>query len=453
MPKLKPLLLIAGLCTAFGAQASMFDAQTAAAEKDYKTAAIHFKRSADLGLAKAQSSISQLYLHGAGIKKDPIKSFVYMAMAYDQTKSDELRGNMAGIYRSLAKNQQEIALTQYEKFSARYSQQALTKRIYPVLKARPIVWKAGKKLKQADNRGVQISIFSVNRMPLMTTIYQYDIAEDGSVRDISVAHDFFANTSMKKNATMAMYYAKYSVRKRKNGQPVYVENYRTRWVQKELTREYIKDELPNFDRLINQLEKLAKADNAGAMYELAMYYIAYPALQVKLAKALDYLQRAAELQHPEAAAEYAYHLFRGYGRARNPKAGFKYLLQGGIAGSANAQYRLGRELLSGNIVERDITKAMFWLEQAVEAEHAAAKYWLARTLIDHTKLDEQSSKRVAQLLDDVAESENVNPTWYYYRAKHQNLIGKQKRAQSLFTEAKDLAKEYGWNVGDWVLQG
>ncbi|WP_016956542.1 tetratricopeptide repeat protein [Catenovulum agarivorans] len=451
MPKLKSLVFIAGLCTAVGAQASMLDAHLAVADKDYTTAAKHFQISADLGLSEAQSSISQLYLHGAGINKDPIKSFVYMALAYDQTKSDDLQGKMAAIYQSLTEYDQVVALDTYEQHHALYGRKALEKRIYPQLKNRPIVWTPGMRVKRPDSTGVVISNMSVNRMPLMTTMYQYDIAIDGSVRDISVVHDFFANTSMKKDATRAMYFAKFQARKRKDGQPVQVENYRSRWVQKELTREYVKSELPDFERLIYQLEQLVKDGNSNAMYQLAMYYKAYPALEANKDDAVNYLQQAAKLHHPEAAAEYAFHLFRGYGRSKNPRIGLEYLMQAAIAGSANAQYQLGRELLSGNIVEQDIEKAIFWLEQAVNAEHYAAKYWLARTLIDHKTLDQQSNQLVSKLLDEVADTENVNPNWYYYRAKYQSLIGEKAQAQSLFNEAKDLAKEYGWNVDDWLL--
>ncbi|WP_111979597.1 tetratricopeptide repeat protein [Algibacillus agarilyticus] len=446
----KSLPLVLGLLSGFNCQADMLAAHEAAQEKNYTVAAPHFKKSADLGLAKAQSSISQLYLYGAGVAKDPILSFTYMALAYDQTKSADLKTKMSAIYHSLSKNDQQTALEQYDEYSLKIGKDALVNNILPAIKTKPFVLRPGKKKEGPSS--VSHSVFSTVKLKLASAILEYDIAPDGSVRDVILAHDFFATDALKDSMIRSTYSIKFKPKKAKVYKKFNIEQQRSVWAQTEISKGYLQTESPKFHKRIKMLEGLAKKGNANALYELGMYYVAFPALNTNRIKTVAYMEQAAKLGHPKACTEYAYYLFKGKGVKKDFKLGVEYLTLAAQSGDARAQYRLGRELFSGQIVERDHNKASFWFTQAVEGQNENAKFWLARSILSKKNSDKAQIKQAHELLKQVKDAQYINPNWHYYLAKAYFMQNNNAKGRELLMDAIKRAEAFEWQVDDWKKQ-
>ncbi|AWB66175.1 hypothetical protein C2869_06870 [Saccharobesus litoralis] len=429
------------------AQADLVTAYQAYQNKDYKLAAQHFELSAHLGHAKSQSVMAQLYLHGAGVEKDLVKSYVYYSLANDNQPSADLAKNAKAVFAHLSEDQKQQAKNQLKSDSAKWGEQALQTNIMPSIADKPLVLNPGRRVSASQR--VSGSIFAVKRTTLSSAVLEYDIAPDGTARDIGVSHSYFVNKSGLRNMVNASYEYKHKVINKPAYQTNTIERQRTVWGQTTVTREFLKTDSPKIYKHIRQLEKLVKQDNADAKYQLAMYIIAFPALQTSKKEAFELLEQAAEAGHVKASTEYARFLILGRYTRRDIATGLDYLVKAAQSGESRAQYRLGREFLSGQIVKQDQQKAIFWLKQAVNGNDENAKYWLARALLDQEQTTSDELSLATQLLAEVEINHENNPNWHYYNAKA--LLKQNKRQQGLewFEDALEHANDLEWNTEQW----
>lgn len=429
------------------ANADILTAYQAAQKKDYKTAAQHFEHCAHLGLAKAQKTLAQLYIHGAGVEKDLIKAYVYFSLANEQQPSAENEKHAKAVFAHLSAEQQQQALEVEAQFKQQFGKQHLAKTIEPELANDPFVLTRGKRI--SSSKSTTASQFQTRRSELTAARFEFDVAPDGTVRDI----DVIQNMNVTDDGLRNMLKQSYSVRYAPKARPRYKDNMIMRvtsnWANQDITRSYVKERAPKLYRHIQKLEKLAEQGNANAQYDLATYIMTFPALQTPKQQSAELIESAAKSGHPKATTEYAMRLIMGKYTDRDVKLGVEYLTKAAKMGDARAQYRLGRELLAGQVVEQNNDKALFWLQRAVESGDENAKFWLARILVSTADATPAQLTYAAELLDQVKIMQENNPNWHYYNAQAKIKQNKARQAVTSLETAIEKANAMRWKNTGW----
>lgn len=119
-------------------------------------------------------------------------------------------------------------------------------------------------------------------------------------------------------------------------------------------------------------------------------------------KALEYLIRAAEQQHPEALFVLAQRLEKDVEIEQNLGDAIELLKQSAEAGFAEAQGYLALKYLRGEGIEEDTSAGLEWLNKAVEQNEPIAQFLLSQILLEG-ELCDQNLQRGFELLQASAE--------------------------------------------------
>ena len=103
------------------------------------------------------------------------------------------------------------------------------------------------------------------------------------------------------------------------------------------------------------LERAASNDEPEALYQLGVYYL--EGVEVDLAKAINYFQRAAELNHADAALELSYIV------AQDDDKALFFLKKAAELGNQEAIEELAAQALSGE-GNMDAKEAEYWIKKA-----------------------------------------------------------------------------------------
>jgi len=440
-------VLVMLLSTSKIAQANMNAAYQAYAKKDYHSAVTFFKQSAHIGNIEAQLKLSAFYAQGIGTEADPLMSYVYIALAgeYGHEQAQLLQRQ---IFENFSAKQQQKAKDLWQNHQTQYGLIALQKNALPILNEKRPNVSPIRRLSEISSAAQQR--FSATKNYLSSVIFEFDVDVDGKVKDIEIEKDFYMSTFTKNIAMKEMSSAKYRPAKikKKNNKKKKIKTFghRSVWAQRTITDVYVKDRLPKFYRQLKELRKSAKAGNAYSQYQLAMFYLVFPALQVNQVQYVDYIEKSAKAGVSEAKLEYAYLLLQGRKVTYDAQAAISYMLQAAQAGNARAQHKLARHFLAGQILKKNETKALFWFEKAAEQGEAYAKYWLARLYLTSDNLQYRNPQAAQKLLTETEEQQQNNPNWYYYSALAEHQLGHKDNAEDLLADGLDIAQDYAWNV-------
>ena len=121
------------------------------------------------------------------------------------------------------------------------------------------------------------------------------------------------------------------------------------------------------------LQLAAEGGDRDAQYELSILYGSGTGVAKDVARALEWLRKAAKQDQVKAqytlAAIYAGGM---YGVPRDDRIAIDWLRKSAKLGYAEAQYALGLAYAEGRGVEKDATQAYGWLLDAAKQGHQAA---------------------------------------------------------------------------------
>jgi TPR repeat protein len=433
------------LLTCQFAQANMIAAYQAYAKEDYQRAITEFTQSAHLGNIEAQLKLSALHAQGVGTKVDSIMSYTYIALAGDHGHQ-QAQLLQQQIFNKFSAEQQQEASILWQDYHDQYGIKALQEKSLPVLRgSHPTVYPI-KRLSATST--VSQQRFTSRPNFLSSVIFEFDVDVDGKVKDIEIEKDFYMSDFTKDNAMKEMSEVRYrpAIIKKKTNKKKKINTigHRSVWAQRTITDVYVKDRLPKFYRQLKMLRKSAEAGNAYSQYQLAMYYLVFPSLEVNQVRYVDYIEKSAQAGVVEAKLEYAHLLLQGRKVSYDAEKAIAYTLQAAQAGYARAQYKLARYFLSGQVVDKNETKALFWLKKAAEQNEIYAKYWLARVYLTSKNQQSRNPQAAKILLTDIVDSQENNPNWYYYAALAESQLGHKDDAEELLEEALERAEDYAW---------
>ena len=95
-------------------------------------------------------------------------------------------------------------------------------------------------------------------------------------------------------------------------------------------------------------------------------------------KAKHWLTQAAKQGLPEAQYALGKLLLSDDWEVRNTDEGIRWMRQAAENGSHFAAYRLGKEYLSGEVISKSVTKAADWFTKSAEAGNQYAQYMLGK---------------------------------------------------------------------------
>ncbi|MCK5090537.1 MAG: sel1 repeat family protein, partial [Hyphomicrobiaceae bacterium] len=113
-------------------------------------------------------------------------------------------------------------------------------------------------------------------------------------------------------------------------------------------------------KAVEWLQKAAEQDHAQAQYDLAAMYAEGAGIAKDPIKAVEWTGRAAELGHATAQLEYAIMKFNGRGIERDEAGAIALLKSSSAKGNPVAQNRLARIYANGMGVKKDPLRAAKW---------------------------------------------------------------------------------------------
>lgn len=441
------LLLTLTLITFYSesAQANIIKAQQAYQQKEYSQAFNYYRQSAHLGIVDAQLKVAGFYANGIGIKADMVQSYLYLALAADHG-NNSAHENLAIILQSLSTAEKDETKSLWPVMKAKFGINALKTGIFPQLKKGKFNYKSAKQLQMTGKAAT--SRFSPKRSRMGSLIVEFDVGKDGKVRDIEIDKNYYMDhvgvANIIEKVAQAQFLAAKSLMGKKNKIKSY--SHRSVWALREVTKSYVKKVVPRFYQKIKLLEKSADQGDNYAKYQLGMYALVYPALEIEKANYVSNIAESASRGIIAAKVEYAQLLLEGKQLKRNKPKGIQYLVSAAQSGHARAQYKLARQFLSGRVVQRDENKAYFWLKQAVNQQEPYAKYWLARLSLIAKNKSLRDAELAQTLFDEVAELQKHNPNWYFFSAIAKWQLGNNKQAKKLLAQGKAKADDYHWDL-------
>jgi hypothetical protein len=135
------------------------------------------------------------------------------------------------------------------------------------------------------------------------------------------------------------------------------------------------------------------------------------------------------------------------GPEKNQAKGRVWLQMAADAGLANAQAALGFHLLRTNARE-DFGKAQDLLEKAAASGHPEGKFRLAALLAAGPEASRRDPKRALELLAQVQDEVDSDPTFFEIRAAAKAMMGEYAEAQLDQKQALQKARKLGWDLTD-----
>ncbi len=173
-------------------------------------------------------------------------------------------------------------------------------------------------------------------------------------------------------------------------------------------------------------------------YRLGSMNLSGTGTEVNLSKAKMYLEKAAELDNPDAlyglGKLYLRKDFDGY----DPVKAAEYLEKAAKQEHSYAQYLLGKLLLRGEDIPQDIDTAIHWLEKSAEQDNQYAQYLLGKTFLRGDGV-EANPKRAVELLERSVAQENLYAAYALGKAYLSGEVISQDigRGIQLLTEAAE----------------
>lgn len=360
-------LLLAWSCIFFPATPSYADFNFAVAQYEqgnFEKAFKEFKQAAEFGDHDAQYNLAAMYYRGEFVEKDPIKSYVWFALAA-QEKNYQEENIHQKLYQRFSSTDQRLADRLHQEYFALYSDEVVVDRLIPIYNT---------SAKPSDD--LRITRMVPPKFP--NEVLQdatggwvdilFTVEENGTTRDHVVY--FTPSKAMANAAIRAVRAWQYEPRK-VNNQPVTANGIKARFYFQRMGHAI--DDVKTTAELREMQQEAAKG-SADDQLKLAYFLGAFPPKQ----KHVDILQnpnewyvKAAINGNPTASFFLAQNLLSGSMCDKDAYKAMGWLLKAATGNVTEAQYFLAMELLYGTNFEKNEEKALYWLERSANSNPAA----------------------------------------------------------------------------------
>ena len=356
------------------ALADFNSALTAYQQQQFDSAYTEFRRLAELGDTPSQRNLAAMYARGEHVAKDPVEAWAWAKLASEQGDEESLT-----LFEALDKllktsEQRAQAGARADALLAEFGKQALAERLFPVPRdqaadcsvdvttsAQPVETRAPKYPMAAANAGIEgnacFSFYlSPDGKPIRIRPSQFAAFKDGEKKPYR-SPDVFVKPALE--AIQAWRFV-----------PAATEALRS---------------VPASYCLDFKLDGMSRSEYVEAKEKIETYRIGAeagdPEAQYKLSMHVNSLAGGLPKQKREEARSLAHILLR----------------QSAINGHAEGQFRIAKDLLTGNQCEKDTGKGVTWLMFAAQQGHREAQYLLASRLMHGDGVEQNIEKAVSWL--------------------------------------------------------
>ncbi|MBC8027766.1 MAG: TonB family protein [Steroidobacteraceae bacterium] len=357
-------LLLLGTCVA-PAQADLYAAEAALANRDFERAFALYRELAELGHLNAQENLAVMYVNGEGVARDNVQGYAWATIALEQ------RGGVGsrGIVDQLEPHMNDVARQRASEVRARYGRDGLLARLLPVLREAEDTMPVKPEPLRFDHSTPSCAFARpANPDEFFPRIAIEKQLEGNVILDFTVLPDGRAHNARVLYSTIPMVFDEaaratimHSLFKPKfeNGASVSCH-----------IRVKLKFKLKGFRKNRDDpIEEKFAATKARAV-----------------------------AGDPEAQFVYGVLLLDRQDLNRGGERPMPWLLRAAQAGVAGAQYFVGVHALNGVLVEPDPAKGVAWLSMAAAAGHAQSQVALANYFVA-TRTDNTVSAEARKLLE------------------------------------------------------
>ena len=340
------------------ASASFDSAVEAYEAGNFTVAYTEFRRLAELGDASSQRNLAAMYARGEYVEKDLIEAWAWASLAAEQGGDGSAELQQA-LDTRLAPEQRTTATVRLAELQRRFGKQALAEKLLPVPAER--------------NADCSVDVLS-DAKPIETKAPRYPIKalRDG-VEGYACASFYLSVEG--KPVRIRLYQAEAVLKLSKKpyeDQTVFVnevEKVLPQWRFMPAATEDLRSSPNRYCvdfKLDGLTRKEAKAEQAAYEVNRDAALSGDPVAQYRLMEQLESLSAIRTLTVNQ--------------RQEMKTKAQSLLLQSAVGGHDQSQYRLAKNLLTGNQCEKDIGKGVTWLTFAAQQGHAEAQYLLSSRL-------------------------------------------------------------------------
>ncbi len=456
-------------------------------EKKYDLALNEYLRAAADNEGKAFYQLGVMHYKGFGVEKDPVKALVWFSLAANFNYGDA-KDVVENLFEHANETDKVNLNQQVNIVKNKLKKNALYLDYMPEINVLTLNSKVrfgddddeldpAELLKESESFG--ISMFGVNNNDSSTIssdgpeggggsagndvnagilnvevarsfylIAEYDIAPDGSIRNV-IAKESTGNEEVN--------HALYDLRRSNIENPTLLEkqahfagiSYRGIASFNKYRMKHRYSYL--YKTVRKQRTALQESDDPVDKYQYAMLLQTFPWLASNKAQGMAALKQAAELGFP--LAEYQYGL-KLYQQQTDPKQAIFWIGQAAKDGVKQAQYRLGDLLKNSPWIIQDEKKAIFWFDEAARQGHVIAKQKTAEIKI---LTDDEQLKDIAGgalNLASIHQQQNEDPQYQYLQAMaHAKMENRDlSKAVKHIRRAISYGRSLNWDVKAWQAQ-
>lgn len=441
---LKVSLVVSALLFLPFAKADLLSATLHYHQGNFAKAKQEFTQLAQLGNPDAIYNIAVMHLHGQGMDKNNAQAYAWFSLAADFGLADAR--DTAMLIAQQTKNKQPLD-DAYNALLKHLSFQWYNEQLRPELNSQPssdISLTRGytvepKYPEYAYKNGIEGWVW-----------LEFDIDESGAVTDITLID---SNPEKTFDKAIVNAVKRWQYQANKDQLPYYNRSllyHFTTFKGKQYAQSF-QSQQRQYNEEITELIDAAEQGNALVQYYIANWLSSDEYNATRLLKyhwqqsnaSDELLLQAASNGYANAQYRIGANLLRGaYGKIEREK-GLNWILLAAQNGFAQAQYRLGRELLDKKHLNYAPNKAVKWLQAAAEQDLFVAKRDLAKLLYSLHKMD---TATVTQALNSALKDDPNHPQLLLLKAKiaaKNNSATATKIAQHALNEAKSR----NWYVG------
>jgi len=401
---------------------------------DFQQALGEFNQLASLGNKDAIYNIAVMYLHGQGVSKDLPTAYAWFTLAAEYGL-DEARSAAKLIEQqvkdidSLAK---AVAQLKLEFDSKHYKNTLLPQfNLKPFVLPKPSYHVDAPYPQAAKEQGLEGWVW-----------LEFDVDDKGAVTDVDII-DAYPDKTFNRSIYNALRRWRYSAEDKSSQPPSawQLVHHFTTFKGKRYEASFSLQKR-QYQQQINQLIERAEQGSALVQYHIANWMMG---------------------NEHNATGLLKFHWAQ-------PDAGQQLLLESAVNGFANAQYRLGVNLLNGNNVQAQRSKALNWIGYAAAQGFKYAQYRLALELMDEqpdvamdwlikaaqhghframrdliARLINQQKFQQAQLwLTKALEVDDEHPQLWSSQSQLYQALGQPQASVEAMNIAKEHATDRGW---------
>lgn len=442
-------------------------------QQKYELALKEYITIADIGNPRAYYQLGVMHHNGYWVEKNFLESLIWFSLAAQQDYEDS-KQLVEGLFAEISDEQRKQVADIVADYLIKFGKTAVTKKFYPILDEKNL----GKKVSvvdssdrffddpleeqeeeivdgfddlfESDELSAEEPLFNTDDLPQYSSsnlpyflIADYDIETDGSRRNVFASTKFgYIRDAMYKISSIGV------TQPTIEEQPVPFIG-RTYQGMASYGKSLFRDKSPIlFRRIRRHALQLEKQSTPLSKYQYAHLLMSYTWLNASDEKINQLLQESSEAGLAQAQLEYGLKLYRDQD---DIKSAIYWLLEAAKQTNKEAEYRLGKILLSSPWVLKDEYKSLMWLESAAKKGHIAAIKEVVQLRLLANDESLRNTQEAIRHLDGLSESQSRDPFYHYLRAISYTKTEPRQLSTAFkhMRTAISLGNDLNWNTDQW----